>query len=585
MWNSLLMKTIHATLLLLFLISLTACHRQSPGNATGQTADSIYTCEYITGISINHPDSALKLVDKAGQRRLHSPFYLNQMRSVIYQNGLSMYRMALTYSLLAYRDPEARQHPEDALRVLELIVDQYHTNGNYAESIRYAIEGIELARQTGNTKSEANLLVYIGLNKYEMRLRQEAYEYLDRAIALLEKASEGSREWDVVDDLIYACGQKINLMLFDGIYPEAIALLPRYERLMKQFEACADLPEGICDMRYASGYIAYACIFHHNGERERAREYYRKFLATAFANTPDGEAMKADYLLLAGQYPEALHRLLLAKRDLQENTDTLNYDYIDRLLANEVKIYNGMGNYPAAARAQATMIALTDSLHRQEQQHAVLELATIYETQEKEALLQEQKTALTIRNILIAAALIVILLLGLLAWHFISKSLVIKEKNRTMAHQLKELIAYKEEVQEARLRIDSLNAEVEQLHARPKSPPSSQAVFDRLNKIVKSEKLYLQPDLSRDDLARCIHTDKNDFSQLLQECIGVNFYEYINRLRVEHALHLIATCPEYTFEAIAADSGFASRSVFYAQFKEKVGMTPSNYRKTLSEEK
>lgn len=585
MWNSLLMKTIHATLLLLFLISLTACQRHSSDNATGQATDSIYTGEYIISISFTHPDRALKLVDEAEQRQLHSPFYLNQMRSSVYQNGLSMYRTALTYSLLAYRDPEARQHPEETLQILELIVDQYHTNGNYAESIRYAIEGIELARQARNTKSEANLLVYIGLNKYEMRLRQEAYEYLDRAIALLKRASESSRDWNVVDDLIYAYGQKINLLLFDGKYSEAITLLPCYEQVMKQFEACPNLPEGFCDMRYASGYIAYACIFHHNGEPERAQEYYRKFLGTAFSNTPDGEAMKTDYLLLAGQYTEALHHLLLAKRDLQENTDTLNYDYIDRLLANEVKIYNGMGNYRAAARTQATMLALTDSLHRQEKQNAVLELATIYETKEKEALLQEQKTALTIRNLVIGATLVVILLSGLFMWHIISKSRIIKEKNRTMARNLKELIAYKDEVQEARLRINSLNDEAEKLHAKPKSPPSDQVIFNQLNKIVKDEKLYLQPNLTRDELAYRIHIDKNDFSKLLQKCIRMKFYEYINSLCVEHALHLIATHPEYTFEAIATDSGFANRGVFYDKFKKRVGMTPSDYRKTLSDKK
>ena len=79
-------------------------------------------------------------------------FRLDKLRSIVYQNGLNMFRMALTYSLKAYRNDSVRRHPDEALALLELITDQYNVTGNYTESTRLAVEGIELTKQTGNKR-------------------------------------------------------------------------------------------------------------------------------------------------------------------------------------------------------------------------------------------------------------------------------------------------------------------------------------------------------------------------------------------------------------------------------------------------
>lgn len=68
---------------------------------------------------------------------------------------------------------------------------------------------------------------------------------------------------------------------------------------------------------------------------------------------------------------------------------------------------------------------------------------------------------------------------------------------------------------------------------------------------------------------------------MLQKNSGFKLTDYLNNLRIEHALVLLKTHPDHTVQAIAADSGFNNMSTFYILFKQKVGMTPSEYKSAL----
>lgn len=54
------------------------------------------------------------------------PFDISRLRCLVYHNGLSNYRLALTYGLKIYGMPESRKNPKLFLNLLELIADEYH---------------------------------------------------------------------------------------------------------------------------------------------------------------------------------------------------------------------------------------------------------------------------------------------------------------------------------------------------------------------------------------------------------------------------------------------------------------------------
>ena len=107
------------------------------------------------------------------------------------------------------------------------------------------------------------------------------------------------------------------------------------------------------------------------------------------------------------------------------------------------------------------------------------------------------------------------------------------------------------------------------------TPPIDKEVFEN---VMVREKIYLHPDLTLQELASALGTNRTYVSNYISQVIGMSFYDYINSLRIERsALPLIDEHPEFTFEYVARQSGFASMSTFRRAFVKQTGMTPRQY--------
>ncbi len=106
---------------------------------------------------------------------------------------------------------------------------------------------------------------------------------------------------------------------------------------------------------------------------------------------------------------------------------------------------------------------------------------------------------------------------------------------------------------------------------------------EKLSDYMKSSKPYLNPELTLSQLAGELGISGHILSQVVNEKFGLNFFDFINSYRVEEFKER-ASDPRYTnfsLLGIALDSGFNSKSAFNRIFKQKTGITPSQFRKTL----
>ena len=108
--------------------------------------------------------------------------------------------------------------------------------------------------------------------------------------------------------------------------------------------------------------------------------------------------------------------------------------------------------------------------------------------------------------------------------------------------------------------------------------------INQLTQFVIQDKLYLNNKLTLRDLAEHLRISPNTLSQVLNEFLGKNFSEFINRYRINHFKSLVqdASNSHLTFLALAYDSGFNSKTVFNSVFKKFMGITPKQYVKSLS---
>ncbi len=111
-----------------------------------------------------------------------------------------------------------------------------------------------------------------------------------------------------------------------------------------------------------------------------------------------------------------------------------------------------------------------------------------------------------------------------------------------------------------------------------------QALLDKLVSFMARQKPYLDPELSLNALAQQVNISRSQLSQLINDGLGENFYDFINKYRVEEVKRLMAD-PEmahYNLLGIAFEAGFKSKSTFNLIFKRFTGLTPTEYRKNLS---
>jgi AraC-like DNA-binding protein len=103
---------------------------------------------------------------------------------------------------------------------------------------------------------------------------------------------------------------------------------------------------------------------------------------------------------------------------------------------------------------------------------------------------------------------------------------------------------------------------------------------EKLLSYMKETRPYLDPELNLSDLAKQMSIGRNQLSQVINSGVGDNFYNFINKFRIEEVKLLIKndTDKKYTILSLANDAGFNSKSTFNNIFKKITGLTPSEYR-------
>lgn len=99
--------------------------------------------------------------------------------------------------------------------------------------------------------------------------------------------------------------------------------------------------------------------------------------------------------------------------------------------------------------------------------------------------------------------------------------------------------------------------------------------------LMKEKKPYLEPKLSLSQLAEQLNVSSNHLSQIINQCEGKNFYDFVNSYRINEFITRATDAKNKSLNllGIAFDSGFNSKSSFNQVFKKHMGVTPSNYLK------
>jgi AraC-like DNA-binding protein len=125
------------------------------------------------------------------------------------------------------------------------------------------------------------------------------------------------------------------------------------------------------------------------------------------------------------------------------------------------------------------------------------------------------------------------------------------------------------------------------IFAQHLSMVSNQIVVQQANSelpVITRAKEFIQQnqaeDLSLTQVARAVNTSTFYFCKLFKRSTGLNFTDYVSRVRIEKAKNLLLN-PNLRVSEIAYEIGFQSLTHFNRVFKKLIGQSPTEYRAQL----
>lgn len=552
---------------------LCACSaRQEAATDTKESRDII---KRINDVSLTNPRLAMAMADSAEQAATLSPIDVNALRSTVSNNAYHDYSAALRYALKAAADTAIARYPGKHLSVTSMLAIQYYQCGIYDHSIETAAKGLAMAREQGDRNQEASLLLTMALCESEVGMVDKSVATFDRGIKILWRQVRTEDNWGNSSRLVEFYAQKANVLMGNGMYGAVIAMRERYKLALDSFNGCgSETVKGSIDNANAAYYSTYAVAYQHCGDHQAAFDCFTKLNATKAAHETGGIQLVVPYLMAEHRYGEAIAMLDREERAYKAaRRDTINYYFVQTLLARKAKALYGEGRYKESAATSLRATTLKASLDRRIKAQGAMWISETLGSKVKDRKISEQRKNLRITYVAVTAMVIILIVVLALLTRVLTYNRIIRRKNIAASKAINDLIAYKEQLA--------------YLLKSRQDKPSGDGDFDeddhrmflKLEQRIINDQMFLKPKLSRDEVTAMLGISKNRFASLFTKYSGKSFNKYINDMRLDYAAQQLKQNPAYSVEAIAADCGIPVRQTFYRLFTEKFGLTPAEYRR------
>ena len=432
--------------------------------------DSLITDDCVYEYTFSDFDKAERIMKELRKRKSLPDYRLDVTEGDLYYNRGLFYK-ALKYYKRALDNDSVRLNDERFMDQIHRMISLYDYLHNDVAKAQYVDMLLKKAEQCGNAPMKAVGLFNMGKMLYYQGNKDKGYELMNEAAAQMEQTDYRLK----YDNLRYHYNTLFAFLLRDCRYEEALATLETLKKVVTS-QTGAEIPmEGLADKEKKTLYAQYAKVLVSLKRTEEADDYYRRFLALAKENDYDNHVIMT-YLFNRKMYDELISISTKREKKLAAEGDTVTYHMttVKKFLA---RAYEEKGNYRAASRYFKELAVLRDSIKNREQESTALELAALYETHEKDLIIQQQDSDAQIRNFWLALAVCSTALLGIILCLGIRYYRKIQFKNNALVKNINELLHYKDEIYQAKdanlalqQQVIQLNDALETLQAKQEEP-------------------------------------------------------------------------------------------------------------------
>ncbi len=443
--------------------------------------------------------------------------------------------------------------------------------GNYTEAISQFQEVISLNEKVGNNDGIASGYWNIGNIYWEYKSSEKALENYNKALEYFAKTGD--------TEFVASVYNNIGLVYHEqGKDEDAIS---NYDKAINISKKNND------DISLATGIMNKAVIIDETGDYNSSEELFTEALQI-FEKNSYGLGVFVCKLNLSGIYAVRDQHELAIKTVL----DALNIEGIEQpikylsegylILAQN---YSEIGSFKDANTYYQKYFDIQDTIFGTEIKKQVAELQAKYESDKDKAQLELYEQQMKIQNLELEhkekqfhlTALILILSLIFISFLVILYS----QKQKSYLALVKQNVDIAKKDIEKEIILDEAAKNDLSKQNNPLLCDENKSEFQKkLDNLMLKEKVFIRKQITINDLAKLLETNRNYLSEFINEHFNTNFNNFINEYRVKEArkLLLINEYRNYTIEGIADTVGFHTKATFNSAFKKITGVTPSFFR-------
>ena len=532
----------------------------------------------------HNPESSLLLLDSLEEKGAIPQYGIDYLRALSYRTQ-SRYYMCMYYATHALNNPEIQRDSVLTSYTYMLLAESSVASFQLAEAADMITKGKEYAEKANDQLLRANMLQMEGGLYRNMGVLNKSYECLQEAVSLLSDISNAEAKFLLSHCMGYLMGYYIS----DRKPQKAWEVGLQRERLLRSLESRTDVDVHVLDRHKGFFYSKMAYLSYQVKNPQMAKKYADMFYSTVFSTTSMGQLEINDFLLESGDYHSVLVHSKAYFSEL-DASDSLNVIYL-RTLYQSGKAYSALGKYSDAYNAMMQAYDIRNKMRVNMERNQIFDLTDVTDAVSREYELEKAAYHMKMQRRIIIGLVCFMMFLLLLFVGLWRALIVIRRKNLKMAELILELddqcnrVLAKHSFLDPEVEVDTDDKGLSEKQGTDVSSevvPEDEQLFLKFDQQVKEQKLYLDYQLTRDDYARLMGVDRNRFACILKLFTdGENLSGYLNDLRLEFSVGLFRNHPDWPISRIAAESALPSLSTFYRLFKDKYGISPNSFRKTM----
>jgi|GEM_PF-1403732 len=486
--------------------------------------------------------------------------YFQLGTSNLYQGKLNL---ALDYYNKSLQHNQRKILPKQSLASLVNSAIIFEKQYRFAEASQKYRKALEFSEQIKDSVSIAGIWLNLGILSHRMKDDEKAVEILNKTYAYYSARRDTLTMGNILNN-IATCYFPANPRIAEENLNKSLALY----RLVNDEYYVAITTNNIAEL--------------HNSQKNFNESRQLLLDNIAFCEKKGFlEALSVAYRLLgqceieSGGDLEAAAANLEKSRELAQKTGRT--DHLRDIREAELLLQARSGNFEGVKKVLEAYKTMLDESAQENARIVNTEFQTIHEvktlTRQKDML----EEGISLRNRQLILSLLTLLAAALAIGIIASQYIRLRRTMRTLYRMNVEL-ANNAAISMKSLHQDTLQDDDADADSTGEENINLSNLYIAVLRRIESEKLYLNPAFSLQQMCEMMNRRQRYVSRALSEVGKTSFPNLVNNFRVNEARRLLADHPDITITEILGKTGFGSRQSFHRNFKSATGFTPKEYR-------